>query len=86
MTIINAKSTKTIATRIRSKTLSYFKCIKFESTKKAFKPAMSNAIVTVNAPNCIEVIDIVRNVRNIRTKSILLKVLYSIVCVVLFAI
>ena len=85
MTNIIAKRTKTIATKIRSNKLSYFKCIKFESTKNAFVPAIKRATDTVNGPKCIEVTAIVINVRNKRISRFLMSALYSIVCVVLFA-
>ena len=84
--MINAKSTNTIPTKMRSKTLSYFKCIKFDSTKNAFKLAINSATVTVNGPRWIEVTLMVKNVRNINTTKIFESVIYSIVCVVLFAI
>jgi len=86
MRTIITNRTKTIATKIRSNKLSYLKCIKLERTKKDFKPAMSKATVTVKGPRCIEVMLIVRKVRNNSTNKILDNVLYSIVCVVLFAI
>lgn len=86
MTTITANNTKTNATRIRSNTLSYFKCIKLDSTKKAFNPAINSATVTVNDPKCIEVMPIVTNVRVKSTNSIFASDVYSIVCVVLLAI
>ena len=86
MRTITANRTKTIATRIRSNKLSYFRCIKLERTKKDFKPAISNATVTVKAPIWIDVTPMVTKVRNKSTNKIFDNVLYSIVCVVLFAI
>jgi len=83
---ITTNRTKTIATRIRSNKLSYFRCIKLERTKKDFKPAISNATVTVNGPRWNDVTLIVRKVRNKSTNKIFDNVLYSMVCVVLFAI
>lgn len=83
--MINAKSTKTIPTKMRSNTLSYFKCIKFDNTKNAFRLAINNATVTVNGPKWIEVILMVANVRNINANKTFDSVIYSIVCVVLFA-
>ena len=83
---ITTNRTKTIATRIRSNKLSYFRCIKLERTKKDFKPAISNATVTVKGPRWNDVTLIVRKVRNKSTNKIFDNVLYSMVCVVLFAI
>jgi len=74
-----------MATKIRSNKLSYFKCIKFDRTRYALVPAIKSATVTVNGPKCIEVTAIVINVRNKSINKILTNVLYSIVCVVLFA-
>jgi hypothetical protein len=85
MTTIIKNRTKTIATRMRSNKLSYFKCIKWYITKVAFTPAINNAAVTVNAPRWNDVISIVTKVRNMSTNKIFDSVLYSIVWVVLFA-
>jgi len=83
--MINAKSTKTIPTKIRNNTLSYLRCIKFDKTRKALRLAINKATVTVKGPKWIEVILIVVNVRNINTSKIFESVIYSMVCVVLFA-
>ena len=55
MSTMTAKSTKIMATKIRSNKFSYFKCIKYDNTKNPLNPAISNAIVTVNAAKLNEV-------------------------------
>lgn len=86
MRTINAKSTYTIATKILNKRLSYFKCIKLDITTNDFTQAIMSATVSVKAPNSRYATKIVNTVKLSNINNICDKVLYSMICVVLFAI
>ena len=74
-----------MATKMRSSKLSYFKCMKLESTIKDLAQAINNATPNVNEPSCKLATEIVENVKNNKINNVFDKDLYSMVCVVLFA-
>ena len=86
MSTIKTKRTKTIPTSILSNKLSYFRCMKYDNTRKPLTPAINKANVTVNETKLKEVTLMVKKVRNMSTTNTRINTLYSVVCELLLAI